>query len=822
MQSFDFKKIRLDVLIIIGFAVLALFFCYPQLQGKKLVQTDNISWQGMAREGMAYHDSTGKDVLWTNSIFGGMPSYTIYVAAKTTDLIAYIQNIIQALGKPAYFFFLAMLSFFILMRVLNVNRWLAAIGGIAYAFSTFNPTIVFAGHETQMMSLGYLPCVLAGFWLVYQGKWWSGAALFGISVSLMFGNNHFQVVYYTIILLVFAGIGLLYAAVKEGTLKNFFIATAIVIVAGLLGAATNLPSILSTQEYAKETMRGGQSELSSHDKGKKNGGLDKEYAFRWSNSVGETFTLMVPYLYGGSDQEPGEHAPKTAEAVGSDSGLPMYWGPQPLLQGPVYFGAAICFLFLLGMMLIRSRHKWWILAVCVLSILMSLGKNLPSLNYFLFDTLPMLNKFRAPTMILILPQLLFPMVGIWVIQEIIDRKEKESAEIWKNIKIAAIITAGICLVLGILGSAFFNYTGGMDAQLQPELVRLLKEDRASLVTKSSLISALYILLTAGAIWAYIKNKIQLNMLLGAIGLIIAIDLIPVANNYLGSNKYEDLPDYAAYFDQELDRRHCKEAYFTILKDKDPYFRVFDISEKNPYNDAVQAYYFKCVGGYHPAKMEAYQDLIDVHMSNSMNAQVLNMLNTKYIIVKQDPRASAGVIPNPNACGNAWFVDEIKWAATADEEMASLNAASFGDTSTMMSGFDPKKTAVIRNTFKEQLNGYNFGKDSAATVQLTQYGLDDLSFVSSNNKDGLAVFSDMYYAHGWKAYVDGKETPIVKANYVLRAIKIPAGQHKIEFHFRPESFAKGGNIALVSSILILGLALGALYQAFRKQGVAEQK
>lgn len=821
MQSFDFKKIRLDILIIIGFAVVSLLFCYPQLQGKKLVQTDNISWQGMAREGVAYHDSTGKDVLWTNSIFGGMPSYTIYVAARTTDYIAYIQTVIQALGKPAYFFFLAMLAFYILMRVLNVNKWLSAVGGLAYAFSSFNPTIVFAGHETQMMSLGYLPAVLAGFWLLYQGKWWSGGALFGISLSLMAVNNHFQVIYYTLIMLFFAGVGLFIMAIKDGKLKTFFIATALAVIIGLLGAATNMPSILTTKEYANETMRGGQSELSGHDT-KKNGGLDKEYAFRWSNSVGETFTLMVPYLYGGSDQEPAEHGPKTAEAVGADRDLPMYWGPQPLIQGPVYFGAGICFLFILGMMLIRSRHKWWILALCILSVLMSLGKNFAAFNYFLFDTLPMLNKFRAPSMILILPQLLFPMVGIWVVQEIIDRKDTEGDKIWKDIKIAAGVTAGLCLVFGLLGSMFFDYTGGMDAQMQPELVKLLKEDRASLTTKSSLMSALYILLTAGAIWAYVKDKIKLNVLFIALGVIVAIDLIPVANTYLGSNKYEDIPDYATYFDQELDRRHCKEAYFTVLKDKDPYFRVFDISQRDPYNDAVQAYYFKCVGGYHPAKMEAYQDLIDVHMSNSMNAQVLNMLNTKYIIVKQDPRASAGVIPNPNACGNAWFVDEIKWAATADEEMASLNAPALGDTAQMQGGFDARRTAVIRNTFKDQLNGYNFGKDSAAYVKLTQYGLDDLSFASSNNKDGLAVFSDVYYAHGWKAYVDGKETPIVKANYVLRAIKIPAGQHKIEFHFRPESFAKGGTIAMISSILLLGLALGALYQAFGKQKPIEQK
>ncbi len=819
MQSFDFKKIRIDLLIIVGFAIVSLLFCYPQLQGKKLVQGDNINWQGMAREGMAYHDSTGKDVLWTNCIFGGMPSYTIYVAASGHDYVSYIQSILQAIGKPAYFFFIAMLAFYILMRVLHVNRWLSAIGGLAYAFSSFNAVIVMVGHETQMLSLGYLPAVLAGFFLIYRGRLLPGAALFAVSLSLMAANNHFQVIYYTLILLVIAGIGMLYAAVKEKKIATFFIAVVVSIAAGCLGAATNMASILTTQEYAKETMRGGQSELSVHD-AKKSGGLDKEYAFRWSNSFGETFTLMVPYLFGGSVDEDADKAPKTAEATNMTEHLPLYWGPQPFVQGTVYFGAVICFLFVLSILVIRSPHKWWMLAVCALAVLMSFGKNFASFNYFLFDHLPMLNKFRTPAMILVLPQMLFPVMAIWCVQQIIDKKDTDANEIWKNIKIAGGITIGLCILLGPLGSMFFDYTGGEDARLQPEMVKILKEDRGSLATKSSLFSAFYILLASGLLWAYLKNKIKLNVLYIGLGLVVAIDLIPVCAHYLSSDKYEDLPDYATYFENELDRRHCKEAYNAVLKDKDPYFRVLDISQRDPYNDGVQAYYFKCVGGYHPAKMEAYQDLIDVHLSNGFNGQVLNMLNTKYIIASNNQNGPAGVIPNPTACGNAWFVNEVKWANTADEEMKMMNAANIGDTGHNPNDFDPRKTAIVRTSFKDQLSGYNFGKDSTSFVKLAQYGLDDLSFTSSNNKDGLAVFSDMYYNNGWEAYVDGKETPIIKANYVLRAIKIPAGQHKIEFHFRPKSYEHGNTIALISSLLIIAIAFGGIYQATKKQKTTE--
>ncbi|MBA3828867.1 MAG: YfhO family protein [Taibaiella sp.] len=822
MQFFDFKKIRIDLFIILGFAVLSLLFCYPQLQGKKLVQSDNIHWQGMAREAMAYHDSTGKDVLWTNSLFGGMPAYTIYIGARSTDYVAYIQNIIQAVGKPAYFFFLAMLGFFILSSVLKINRWLGVVGAVAYAFSTYNPVIIAVGHETKMLSIGYMPAVLAGFILLYRNKYLSGAALLAVSMALMVSNNHFQLLYYTLIMLFIAGIGMLIIAVKQGNIKSFIIASVLALITGGIGAATNMASILTTKEYAKETMRGGQSELAGHDKGKKNGGLDKEYAFRWSNGIGETFCFMIPYLYGGSDAEPADAAPKTAEMVGGDRSLPLYWGPQPLVSGPVYFGAIICFLFILSISVIRSPHKWWMLAVSALAIIMSWGNHFEAFNYFLFDNLPMLNKFRTPSMILVLPELIFPILGIWALNDFIELKDVENNGLWKKVKTSAIITGGLCLVLGLLGSMFFSYTGGADAQMQPELIKALKEDRSGLAMKSCLISAFYILLATGLLWAYLKSKIKKPVLIAGIGILVAFDLMSVASHYLDNSKYEDAADYETHFENEVAKRNAKQAYDVVLKDHDPYFRVLDISQGDPYDDAVQAYYFKCIGGYHPAKLEIYQDLIERQLGGKFNTQVLNMLNTKYFIIPQQ-NAPAGVIPNPTACGNAWFVNNIKWANTAEEEITSLNAPSLGDTTKVPGAFDAKSTAVIRTSFRSNLDGYNFGKDSAAYIKLAPggYGLDDLTFNSSNTKDGFAVFSDIYYDKGWEAYVDGKQTPIVKANYVLRAIKVPEGQHKIEFHFRPKSYYTGSKIAMISSILVLGLCIGAIVQGIRKNKKTEQ-
>jgi len=804
-MQFDLKKYKSDLFIIVGFALLSLVYCFPQLQGKKLNQHDNISWQGMSHEAKAYHEATGQDVLWSNSMFGGMPTYTTYVGASNTNYPGYIQTVLQAVGKPAYFFFIAMICFYLLMRVLNVNKWLGMIGAIAYAFSTYNAIIISVGHETKMLTMGYLPAALAGLYLVYKERWLTGAALLGISFALIFGNNHFQVIYYSFIMFGCFGLVMLFIAVKEGKLKQFFISSAIAAVTMAVGIGPSMTSLLTTSEYAKETMRGGGSELSGHDK-KENGGLDKEYAFRWSNGIGETFCVMIPYLYGGSSSEKADKAPKTLEAIGGGAEqLPLYWGPQPFLSGPVYFGAIVCFLFVLGLFTVRSAHKWWIVAASVFCIVLSWGKNLEGINYFLFDHMPYLNKFRTPSMALVIPQFLFPLLGILGLQAAMDGKGDPKT--WRNIKIAAGITAGLCVLLGVGGSMFFEFSGGSDERLQPEMVKLLREDRIALAMRSGLSSAVFILLAVGLLWAYLKDKLKPVMLIGGLGAIIAIDLIPMAHNYLNEENYVEASEYDSMFEP-------READKAIMKDPDPYYRVLDLT-RDTYNDAIQAYFHKCVGGYHPAKMEIYQDLIDRHLSRGFNGAVLDMLNTKYIIAGRKGGAPQ-VMPNPKACGNAWFVEEIKWANTADDEMNGLNAAELGDTAAVPNAFEPLKTVVLRSTYKNEVGNFSVGKDSNASVKLAKYGLDDLSFTSSNSKDGIAVFSDIYYANGWKAYIDDKETPIMRADYVLRAIKVPAGNHKIEFRFRPQSFYNGQKVALLSSVLLILLCLGAFYPMVKKQ------
>jgi len=847
MASFNFKKYLPHLLIIVGFMVLALAYSYPVLSGKQLTQGDNIGWQGMSHEANQEYEKTHEPVLWTNSMFGGMPTYTFYLG-KTANYIHYFEDAVEnMLPKPAYFFFIAMLGFFLLAEVLGMNRWLSAIGAIAYAFSTYNPGIIAAGHDTKMLSMGYLPGVLAGILMIYKGRYLSGMALAAILFALMFQNQHVQILFYFFIILFGLGCGLLVIAYREGKLKNFFIATGLTALVLVLGAGPSLPVFMSTMKYSKYSTRGGQSELTiNHDKGKKNGGLDKDYAFMWSNAPGETFVLMIPRLYGGASTESvgsnsNTYEKLVAAGVPEDQAdqfsqqLPTYWGPQQFLAGPVYFGAIICMLFILGLLVIKSPHKWWMAALCVLAIIMSWGDNFKAFNYLLFDYLPVMNKLRTPTMVLVIPQLLFPIIACWGLNDIIMGKIS-TAELWKKARVAIIATGGLCLVLALGANLFFSFRGSRyndasDDKLVKNYTRMfsngsndpqavnqakgaaekilsgIHEDRASMALKSGLMSALYIALAGGLIWGFSRNKIKGQYMVAGIGLLIAIDLIPTDWHYLNDRNYSDPEQYAENFVP-------RPADAQIMQDKDPYYRVLDIT-KNTYNDASQAYFHKCIGGYNPAKLEIYQDLIDVHLrGDSFNAQILNMLNTKYIIVPGGQQG-AQPIPNPNALGNAWFVSGIKQVATADEEMLSMNAAKLGDTAMAKPGdFNPREIAIVRNTFADQVKGLPTGRDSAATVKLDKYGLNEISYKSDNTREGLAVFSDIYYPEGWAAYVDGKETPIVRANYVLRALRLPAGKHSIVFKFHPKAFYTGNALAGISSLLLYVLLIGAIFLGVR--------
>lgn len=825
MQSFDFKKLLPHIYILIAFIGIALMFGYPQLDGLKLFQSDHVQWQAMAKEGMEWHEKTGENVMWSNSMFGGMPTYTFYVAKLQNYIYPIQETIMDVMGKPAGFLFLAMLGFYMLALALGFNRWVSILGAIAYAFSTYNITLIEGGHETKMWGLAYIPMVMGGLFLIYRAKYWTGIPLLALPLALLMGTGHYQIMYYAIIMIVGMVITIFIIAIREQQLKNFFTGSAIALIIAIIAIGPNMQLFLATLEYNKTTMRGGRSELTiNHDADKKTGGLDKDYAFAWSNSWGESFTVLVPLLYGGANRENLGEGSKTYEvmtgigiqeqtAAGFTSGFPGYWGPQPFTGGPFYFGAIVCFLFVLGMMIIKSQHKWWILAVSVLAFLMSLGKHFPSFNYFLFDTLPALNKFRIPNMILVIPQLLFPLLGAWALNDIITGKISKD-ELWKKVRTAGIATGGLCLVLGLGGSMFFDFKSFRDAGMKEQLTQsfqnpdavnevmnAIQADRANMAMSSGVLSAVFIALAIGLLWAYTKDKLQAQYVIIALAVLVAIDLIKVDTRYLNEENYVDPEQYEAQFaPRPVDQQ--------IKQDPDPYYRVLDLSV-DPFNNAMQAAHHKCIGGYSPAKMETYQDMIDIHMRQGFNKEVLNMLNTKYIISPQGPNGEPVPIPNREACGNAWFVNNLQWEDNADKEILALKGATLGDTAVMQNSFRPQETAVLRSSYKSQLGNMNIGKDSAAYVKLAKYGLNTIDYVSNNTSEGFAVFSDIYYPYGWKAYVDGNETPIYRTNYILRGIKLPAGEHKIEFRFEPETFYTGDRIAMISSILLWLTVIGSL-------------
>ena len=801
------KNLIATLIILAGFFLVTVLFNYPATIGGKVLAThDYVQWRSVAYEAMQWKDKTGEQPLWSNSVFGGMPTYTFY-GPMGNNYILYIGNFFYGiLPRPANYMLLAMICFFILTSVLKINRWLGAIGAIAFAFSSYNILILHAGHETKMMDISYIPAVFAGMVLLFRGKYLTGGALFSVALSLAIVAGHYQIVYYLILILAFTGIGMLVHAYRKGTLKTALIGAGIAVVLAGIAAGTASTPVMLTSEYSKETQRGGKSELNHHDQGKSSGGLDKSYAFRWSNGIGETFCVLVPYLYGGGSMEDAKKLPRTNEATGEQQAkLPSYWGPQATLgiEGPVYFGAVVCFLFVLGMMLVRNPVKWWALAVSILAFLMAMGDSLPGFNYFLFDNMPGLNKFRNPAMILVIPEFIFPLFGIWGLHEVMrGRVSKE--ELWKKAKIAAIATGGLALVLGLLGGMFFDYTNKVaDAQIPQQLIGVLKEDRQAMARNSALMSAFFIAATAALVWLYSKQKIKTQWLIAGVGLLIAVDLIPFAGNYLGDDSsdptsvYKDKEEFDGLFQP-------KGADRQIQADKDAYYRVLDVSP-GIFSDARFAIQHKGFGGYSAAKLENYQDIMDVHLSKGFNSEIINMFNAKYFMVSGGGPGQEGVIPNPNARGNAWFVSNIRWTKTAEEDINALNAPLLGDTAQAVPGaFNAKEIAVIRDRLKDQLQGFTPSPDSGAAIKLTKYGLNDLTYQSTSAKEGLGVFSEVYYDKGWKAFIDGKEVPIIRADYVLRALRIPAGSHKIEFRFAPATYEKGKMISLICSLIIIAL------------------
>lgn len=808
-----FKKITFkDALpYIAGIAIfigLAMAYCAPVLKGKVIYQGDNLSWMGMSNEVSTYAKETGINSYWTNSMFGGMPTYQIRNSTTASWLMGKFRSAYTLfLGSVWAWFLTYLFGFFILLRAFDINKWLSIIGSIAITLSTYFLIIIAAGHINKVYAIGYMASVMAGFIYIFRKRYLLGANLTMIFTA--FGMIlHPQMAYYFMMMVCILGIAELYIHVKEKRIKDLILGVAIFAVSIVIGLGTGYSNIKSNSEYVKETMRGGHSEL--NEKNSQSKGLDFDYATSWSYGIGETMTLMIPNFNGGSShynvgtssniyKDMVKQGVPKANAKQFCQSLPSYWGDQPFTEGPVYIGAIICFLFVLGLCIVKGPYKWALLGATIFSIMLSWGRHFEGLTSLFFNYFPMYNKFRAVSSILVVAEVAMPLLGFIAIQQIIDKKV-DKQELKKSLLMSGGITGGICLFLSIFGKSLFSFTSVNDGQIFQQLPdwinELILNERATMLTSDAFRSFIFIALALIAIMLFANEKMKLKHFLPVLGCLILIDLWPVNKRFFNDENFVNAKDKKSYFTMQPYEEQ-------ILQDKDPNFRVLNLTS-NTFNDARTSYYLKSVGGYHASKLRRYQDLIDAHISKG-NMSVLNMLNTKYFI--QNTKEGAVPMLNPDAMGNCWFADSLVVANTPKEESDALNSINI------------KNTIVADAKFSNLTGNFNTVHDSTASIRLTKYTPDVLEYSSSTSTDKTAVFSEIYYPYGWKAYIDDKPVEIFRANYVLRALNIPAGNHQIKFEFRPDSIFKGDKISMAFIILILGFFLFSItfssYKLFKE-------
>ncbi|MGE5356873.1 MAG: hypothetical protein ACM3PT_11610 [Deltaproteobacteria bacterium] len=793
------SKILPHFIALLAIFFLNVFYFFPAFSGKTLYQGDIVNHKGMAQEAVDHYKKTGEVTLWTNSMFSGMPTYQISAPQKNNLLNHVSMTLRLGFLGPQGYFILGMISFYIFLLVLGFNPWLSLIGSFAFSFMTNNMFLLEAGHNTKVATIMMGPLVLAGILLVLRKKYLIGGLIFTISMGLQFLANHVQMTYYLGIVI---GILVIYEFIRFVIAKDFKaigISTLIFVLGVILAVGSSASKLWTTYEYSKETMRG-KPILKSEGEAKSSSetmGLEWSYAMNWSNGVMDLFSAFIPGVVGGGSGEPvskdSEFAKKYRELAGSvpaDLKAPLYWGALPFTSGPPYMGALVIFFFLFGMMTVRSRYKWWALISVVLLFLLSLGKNLEFFNKLFFDYFPLYNKFRTPNSIMGIAGIPLIFFSFYTIKHLLtDKFEKRI--LLRNLWITLGITGGISLFFATFGPSFFDFSAASDQQYaQYGFDKAFQSDRQSLMTSDSLRTFFIILLGAGLVWAWINKKLSKKILLTGIGIIVFFDILTVDLRYVNHKSFVNQKNIENTFTQrEVDKQ--------ILQDPDPYYRVFDISV-DPFNSAIPAYWHKNIGGYHAAKLQRYQDVIDRYISKN-NMRIIDMLNTKYVIQKKDNAESFSV--NPNAMGNAWLIDSIMVVDDANKELDAI-----GNTNV-------RSTAIVHKEFSEYVKSLE--PDPAGEIKLTSYSPDRLEYKCKANGQAFAVFSEIWYGekNAWKAYLDDKPVDFIRANFLLRGMKIPAGDHKIVFEFKPRSYIMGEKISLFSSLLMILLGAAYLFYIF---------
>ena len=810
-----FKSALPHIIAVAIFAIVAIIYCKPALEGKVLQQSDITQWKGMAQDAFSYKEKYGYTPLWSNSMFGGMPAYQTTGVGGFEYSVGWINQLLTlGLAEPISLFFLASICFYFLAQVLGFNTIISIIGALGYSYATYNPIIVSVGHITKMHSIAYLPLFIASLLVLYQKKYLLGGILTSVATVLLIQGNHIQIDYYGVLIAIIMSVYFLIIWIKNKEYTHILKTLGIGLTAGIIGLAVNAPLLLSTYEYGKESIRGG-SKLITKDSKTTSTGLNKDYALSYSMYKSEPLVLMFPNIYGGGS-DPNAVDPANSKAIETlqqmqpqvaqqlQSFLSFYWGGIGFTAGPPYVGVIICFFALLGFSVKENKHKWWIAATIILSFLLSAGSYLESFNVFILNNIPFYNKFRAPSMIMVIPTLLLGIMALYGMAEITT--ETSLKNITKKYKLSFILVGIILLsVLSIYFTSDFKSDGERnlieqiakipDANQRAafeaparDLVNAIATDRKGMIEGDVVKFFIYLLLIFALVFLAIKKVINQTILLIGFGVLSMIDLFQVNLKYLKSDSFIEAT--------ENENAFALSPIDIALKKDTTQYRVLDMRGgiNNAFNGgAIVAYNHKTVGGYHAAKLSIYQDLIENQWYKFPNCMpTMNMLNTKYVI---SGNLENDTIPNKDALGNVWFVKGIQFEKGPAEVMQRLD------------NFNPKDTAIIEQKDKiESLN--NLESDENANIALVNNKNDEINYTSNSTKKQFAVFSEIYYNLGWKAYIDNVETPIVKTNYVLRGLVVPAGNHAIRFEFKPTTI-KNSIIASTFASILLWLGIVAM-------------
>lgn len=817
MQNPMLKKILPHLIAVSVFLVVSVLFCKPALEGNVLNQHDIIGWKGMAQNSFEYKEKNGHFPLWNPNLFSGMPNYQVAMDGKSV-LSPFTNIILNTLPKPISFFFLACICFYILCMALRARPVIALFGALAYAFATYNPIIIGAGHESKMWAIIFVPLALAGLLFTFEKKYWLGLALTTLGAYLEIAVNHPQISFYFFLLAAAVTISYLLSWIKQKEWKHILLTGGITAIAAITALGGNALSLLTTSEYAKFTMRGGKDIDIDGDKvtAAKTKGLDTSYAFQYSLGKAEATVTLMPNAFGSNSGKVFDENSKVFDklvkrgvpennALQIVSGIPKYWGGvEPSTSGPPYLGVIVCLLALIGFVLYKHPLRWALLAVSVLSILMAWGRYLPGFNTFLFNNLPLYNKFRAPSMAMIITQFTFPIMAMLGLQYLLYR-EKSRELLKADFKKILYAVGGLTALLLVM-YVVMDYSSGIDKLIlgnkwdnsgSDETGRLIlsgiKADRKAMFGGQLLRTIGFVVLTLGVLYMYIRNIIK-PMVVALIFLAVSsLDLLIVGNEYLNADNYvsKDEMTGSNFTPSAIDQ--------LISKDKDPNFRVFNMAG-DTYAESRTSYFHKSVGGYHPAKLRIYQDVIEKYLAARPNPSVLSMLNAKYIIVQNPQSGQPELIPNTEAFGPCWLVKHVKLVENRVEAIQSLGTTNLKDTAIVER---PDSNKVLQPQW-----------DSASAIRMTKFDNDVIEYDATCNGPQFAVFSEVYYPAGWNAYIDGKKAAYCNTNYILRGLSVPAGKHSIKFVFEPASVKKGRTIIFIASIFIVLFFVGGLFMAWK--------